>query len=113
MKTFGAAIRSARLARGIGLRRLAEYAGISATYLSKLERDESTRCSEATARRLAELLGLDADNLLALAGRLSADLVDIVTARPHLLARLIRATTRLSDVKVLNLVRAARNMDRK
>lgn len=76
--SFGATVRRLRIERKIGLRKFAEMVGMSATYLSKVERDDFKPPSEEKVKAIAQALGQDADELLALAGRLSADLGNII-----------------------------------
>ncbi len=91
------------------LRQVAERAGIQPTYLSKLERGELDPPSEATARRLATELRLDPDVVLALAGKVSSDLQDIIRRRPMLFADLIRQLKETPDHAILKLVREVRD----
>lgn len=49
------------------LRQFAERVGISATFLSKVERGEFDPPAPDKIKRMAELLGIDADELLAIA----------------------------------------------
>jgi HTH-type transcriptional regulator, competence development regulator len=73
MKSFGALVRHEREAKEIGLREMAKKIGVSPTYLSKIERDEFDPPAEDKVRRIAEIIGRDPDELLALAGRVSSD----------------------------------------
>lgn len=70
--SFGTAIRDARRAKGLTQRFLAGQVGIDFTYLSKLENGRGDTPSEETIRRLARELGLDAEDLLARGGKVSA-----------------------------------------
>ena len=65
--------------------------------------------SEAKIRRLAEELGEDPDVLLALAGKVSSDLMKAIRKRPKLFARLIRDLADLPDHAVLRIVREVRD----
>ena len=71
---FGAFIRREREAKEIGLREMAKKIGVSPTYLSKIERDEFEPPAEDKVREIAKILGRDADELLARAGRVASDL---------------------------------------
>jgi transcriptional regulator with XRE-family HTH domain len=75
--TFGTTVRRLREEKKIGLRKFAQMVGMSPTYLSKVERDEFAPPAEDKVRAIADALGQDADELLALAGRVSAELADI------------------------------------
>ena len=87
---FGATVRSEREKLKIGLREMAKMIGVSPTYLSKIERDEFPPPAEDKVRKIAEILGRDVDQLLALAGKVSSDLSEIIRERPRELAALLR-----------------------
>ena len=73
---LGQFIRSAREARGVGLREMARRIGKSPTLLVMLEKnDEAPGVSEETLRGIAEVLALSADHLLTLAGKTPDDVV--------------------------------------
>ena len=78
---LGAAIRAKRSANGLGLREVARLAKVSATYLSRIETGaEQSPPSEAVLARLAYEIDPDteADELLALAGRVPEDVMVIL-----------------------------------
>ena len=79
---FGAFIRREREAREIGLREMAKMIGVSPTYLSKVERDEFPPPAEDKVKAIAKIIGCDADELLARAGRVSSDISDIIKRQP-------------------------------
>lgn len=91
------------------VRQVAQRVGIEPAYLSKIERGEQPPPSEATIRKLAADLALDPDVLLALGGKVSADLQKIIRSRPELFARLIRELEAMPDHAMLNLVREVRD----
>lgn len=111
---FGHHIRQARekLAledRKFSLRQVAGRIGIEPAYLSKVERGEMPPPGEETISRLAGDLGEDRDVMLALAGKVSSDLRDIIKARPMLFAELLRELKRAPDRAVLRIVRQVRD----
>jgi HTH-type transcriptional regulator, competence development regulator len=113
---FGPYLRSVRerlrvTDRRYSVRQVAQRTGLEPAYLSKIERGEQAPPSEATIRRLAADLGLDADVLLALAGKVSSDLQTIIRQRPELFAQLIRELKDLPDHAILRLVREVRDGD--
>lgn len=113
---FGTHLRALREAKArtdaaFSLRQLAARCGVTAPYLSRLERDEVAPPSEAVQRRLAQELEEDEDVLLAMGGKISADLHAAILARPRLLADLIRALRDMPDTAVLRLVREVRDGD--
>ncbi len=91
------------------IRQLAARIGIEPSYLSKIERGEAAPPSEATIRRLAVDLDLDADVLLALAGKVSTDLQEAIRRRPRLFAQLIREMKDMPEHAILRLVREVRD----
>ena len=93
------------------LRQVAGRVGIEPAYLSKIERGDVAPPSEATTVRLAEELGADRDWLLALAGKVSSDLQEIIRKRPELFADLIRQLREAPDDAILRVVREVRDGD--
>ncbi|WP_013320556.1 helix-turn-helix domain-containing protein [Gloeothece verrucosa] len=70
-ENFGQIIRKARKDKGLSQRELAESLGLDFTYLSKLENNRADYApKEDIIRALAENLGLDAEELIFLAGRI-------------------------------------------
>jgi HTH-type transcriptional regulator, competence development regulator len=93
------------------VRQVAERIGVEPSYLSKVERDIGSPPSEETLVRLARDLGLDADLVLAYAGKISRDVRDVIRRRPQLFAELIRELQDMPDSAVLRLVREVRDGD--
>ena len=112
-KSFGALVRREREAKEIGLREMAKKIGVSPTYLSKVERDEFPPPAEDKVRKIAEILGRDADELLALAGRVASDLTDIIRQRPREMADFLRAAKGLTADDLVRLARAAQKAKEK
>ena len=107
---FGESIRQMRQSRAendpaFSLRQVAQRCGVTAAYLSRVERGEVAPPGEETLIRLAEELGEDSDVLLAMAGKISADLRSAILARPRLFADLIRGIKTMPDNAVLRIVR--------
>ena len=114
MTTFGEHVRSVREARRerdarFSLRQVAFRIGVEPAYLSKVERAEVAPPSEATIRRLALDLDEDADVLLALAGKISSDLQDVIRRRPKLFAELLRQLRDAPDHAIFRIVREVRD----
>ena len=95
--------------RGYSLRQVAGRVGIEPAYLSKVERGEVPPPGEATTVRLAEELGEDTDVMLALAGKVSGELQEIIRKRPMLFARLLRELKSAPDHAILSVVREVRD----
>jgi transcriptional regulator with XRE-family HTH domain len=104
---FGAYIRRLREEKDLGLREMAKMIGVSPTYLSKVERDEFQPPAEDRVKAIAEIIGCDADDLLARAGRVSTDISDIIKRHPVELAALLRTTKGLTADGIALLARQA------
>jgi transcriptional regulator with XRE-family HTH domain len=102
---FGAFVRRHREAKEIGLREMAKMIGVSPTYLSKVEREEFAAPVEEKVRAIAKIIGCDADELMAKAGRVSSDLADIIKRHPVELAALLRTTKGLTADEMTKLAR--------
>lgn len=114
--TFGSYVRTKREAirahdRSFSVRQVAQRLGVEPAYLSKIERDRVAPPSEKTIRRLAHELGEDPDLLLAMAGKVSSDLKDIILQRPQLFADLLRQLKSAPDHAILTVVREVRDGD--
>ena len=94
---------------GYSLRKVAASIGVEPSYLSKIERGEQPPPSEETILGLAKELDEDPDVLLALAGKVSAELQAIIRKRPKLFAQLIRQLKNMPEHAVLRLVREVRD----
>ena len=93
------------------LRQVAQRIGVEPAYLSKIERGEVPPPSEATTVKLAKELGEDPDVLLAMAGKVSSDLQEVIRKRPKLFADLIRELKKAPDHAILKVVREVRDGD--
>ena len=92
----------------IGLREMARMIGVSPTYLSKVERDECPPPAEERVKKIAEIIGHDPDELLALAGRVASDLTAIIKRHPREMASFLRAANGLTAEDMARLAREAR-----
>ena len=104
-KKFGETIRAWREEKEIGLRRFADLVGMSPTYLSKVERDEFPPPGEEKIKAIAKELGKDADELLALAGRVASDLEQIIQQNPREMATFLRAARGLASKDIDQLTK--------
>jgi len=110
---FGDYIRERREAlrandSSFSIRGVAGQIGVQPSYLSKVERGQVSPPSEEKIFYLAAILGEDPDHLLALAGKVSADLQAAIRERPRLFARLIRELRALPDPAVERVARSVR-----
>ena len=111
---FGNYIRQERLAlmqtnKSYSLRRVAQRIGVEPGYLSKIERGDFAPPSEAVIIKLANELNKNPDILLAMAGKLSTDLQQIIINRPELMASLLRQLKDQPDHAILKIVREVKD----
>ena len=91
------------------VRQVAQRIGVEPSFLSKVERGEVPPPSEVKIVALAQELGEDPDMLLALAGKVSTDLQEIIRRRPRLMADLLRQLRTMPDHAVVRIVREVRD----
>jgi len=72
------------------LRQFAEAVGISPTFLSKVETGEFNPPAPDKIKKMAELLRVDPDELLALAGKVDPELPEIIQDNPRAMASFLR-----------------------
>jgi len=96
-KILGDLLRATRIAKGYSLRKFASMVDVSPTYLSQVEQGKVDRPPTAErVRSMAELLGQDPDEWIALAGRIPDDLRDIIKSEPQAMPALLRAAKGLT-----------------
>jgi L-glutamine-phosphate cytidylyltransferase len=106
--TFGAYIRSLRLSRGIGLRELARQLGISAPYLSDLEKDKRGAPRTELVRTIVKILDADSENIYDLAGKsrntIASDIEELLIVKPEIVSLLRSANFfNLSKQQILEI----------
>jgi transcriptional regulator with XRE-family HTH domain len=116
MTQFGSYVRGAREKlrernERYSLRQVAHRIDVEPAYLSKVERGEVAPPSEATIVRLASDLAEDPDVLLAMAGKVSGDLQEIIRRRPKLFAELLRELKKVPEHAIMRVVREVRDGD--
>lgn len=114
MATFGEYIRQARETlhesdRAFSLRQVATRIGVEPAYLSKIERNIFPPPSEEAIVKLAAILGEDQDVLLAMAGKMSTELQQIIIQRPKLFGELLRQLKEAPDHAILRVVREVKD----
>ena len=116
MQRFGAHIRELREKllednKEFSVRKVAIRIGVEPAFLSKVERDIVPPPSEAKIIALADLLGADRDVLLAMAGKVSSDVLEVIRNRPVLFPELVRRLKEEPDHAVLRVVRDVKDGD--
>lgn len=112
-KEFGERIRLLREQRKktnpeFSLRKFAQIIGISATFMSKIERGEYDPPKAEKIIRMAELLEVDPDELLALANKVDPTLNEIIREQPVALADFLRTTRGMSAEELLKITSKVR-----
>jgi HTH-type transcriptional regulator, competence development regulator len=107
---FGKVLREKRMAKGISLRKFAERVGVSATYLSQVEQGNVLPPTADRVQRMAEMLGENPDEMIALAGRVPDDLPEIIQRRPTAIPELLREANGLSAEQLRALTEHIRKL---
>ena len=114
MQGFGTYIRAQREqlskdSKNFSVRKVALRICVEPAFLSKVEREVVPPPSEGKIIALADVLGEDKDILLAMAGKVSSDLLKVIRDRPALFAELIRKLKTEPDHAVLRVVREVKD----
>ena len=89
--TLGEFIKKYREKKGYSLRKLAHDVGISPTMLSKMEHDaDGFKAGEETLVKIADLLDVNSDSLLAMAGKIPSDVKEVFLQEPQGWSKLLR-----------------------
>lgn len=97
--------------RNYSQRQVALRIEVEPSYLSKVERGLIPPPSEEKILRLADELDLDADTLLALAGKVASDLQETIRERPRMFGHLIRELRDAPDEGIMMLTERAERGD--
>ena len=90
---FGETVRNKRLEKNISLNKFAKMVGVSPPFISKMEVGDWNAPSEEKIIKMAEILEINKDELLALAGKVGSDLQNRVLENPSMFASLLRKAT--------------------
>jgi len=114
-KEFGVKLKELRIKARLTQRQLAETVNIDFTYLSKIESDTVPPPSEKVILRLAQVLNIDKDELITLAGKIPADIAQMLKSREALqflrsnrVQKKIRASDKKQGVIAMNYKSFAR-----
>lgn len=109
-KNFGQYIRDSRLKlqeanRDYSLRQMAKRLGVEPSYLSKIERQEESSVSEELIKKIAHELGEDENVLLAMCGKVSSQLKEIILKDPKVFCELLNSLKDAPPGAVLRIAR--------
>lgn len=108
--SFGRLLRDKRVQKGFSLRKFAELVGVSPTYLSQVKQGNIDPPTAERVHRMAELLGENPDEWIALAGRVPEDLPEIIQKQPTEVPDLLRAVKGMTAAQLRKLREEAERM---
>lgn len=108
-RPFGQVLREAREGK-YSLRKFAALVEVSPTYLSQVEQGNVAPPTADRVKRMAEALGANADEWIALAGRVPEDLPEIIQERPTEFPEMLRTLRGLTPEQVKKLRDQAERM---
>lgn len=109
-RPFGELLREKRIEKGFSLRKFAELVGVSPTYLSQVEQGNVMPPTADRVKRMAELLGVNPDEWIALAGRVPEDLPGIIQKQPTEMPELLREASDLTAEQLRKLREQAKKL---
>lgn len=112
-ETFGRMLRRLREEAGISLRAFAVMVDRTPTYISKIEREELDPPAEEVIIQMARILKQDADEMIALAGRIPSDLPDIILKQPKEMTLMLRTAKRLTPEQLQEITASIAGMAKK
>ena len=102
-RSFGKFIRKKRLEAGYTLREFAQEVEISPTFISRMERGEIDPPGEDKITAMAQVLSIDAEELILMAGKVPAKIKEIILHR-HELANFLHIANTKSDDEMKRLI---------
>lgn len=112
-EAFGEKLRRERTSAKITLRKFAAQLGVSPTYVSQVEQGNFPPMTAERATKIAEILGGDADEWVALADRIPDDLEERVRKHPKDMPELMRLATGCTPKQFEEIKEAIREIKRK
>ncbi len=109
-RVFGQMLREKRIAKGFSLRKFAQLVDVSPTYLSQVEQGNVQPPTADRVKRMAELLGENPDEWIALAGRVPEDLPEISHSHPREIPELLREAGGLTAQQLRKLTEEAKRL---
>jgi HTH-type transcriptional regulator, competence development regulator len=114
MNNFGNYIRKIRedkllSDKSFSLRQVAYRLGVEPSYLSKVERGDEANPSEAFVKKICVEFSLDENVLLAMVGKISTELKEIILKNPVIFAQLLESLKNSPDNAILRIVREVKD----
>jgi HTH-type transcriptional regulator, competence development regulator len=113
-KNFGNYIRNLReqkleTDRNFSLRQVAYRLEVEPSYLSKVERGIEANPSEQFIKKIAIEFNEDENVLLAMVGKVSLELRDIILSKPQIFSELLKSLKNSPDNAILRIVREVKD----
>ncbi|MCH2379723.1 MAG: helix-turn-helix domain-containing protein, partial [Pedosphaera sp.] len=108
---FGKTLGEKRLEKTVTLRKFAELAGGSPTYLSQVEQCNVVPPTADRLKRIADLLEQNPDEWIALAGHVPEDVSEIIREEPTELCGLLRTVQGMTAEQIRKLPSASKRME--
>jgi transcriptional regulator with XRE-family HTH domain len=109
-ETFGKFVRRRRMEEKFTLREFARRVGVSPTYMSQVEQDVADPPTVERVRAIAKLLNENADELIAMAGRVPDDIPGIIQKQPTEMPALLRAVSGLTPEQLRRFTEEAKKL---
>lgn len=114
MDNFGQYLRNLRESKVLedkefSLRKVAMRLGVEPSYLSKIERGIETSPSEALIYKIAQEFQLDPTILLAMNGKVSQELQNIILKNPVAFSQLLKSLKDSPEHAILRVIREVRD----
>ena len=111
---FGTFIRNMREEKllddkSYSLRQVALRIGVEPSYLSKVERGDEAKPSELFIKKIALEFKQDPNVLLAMVGKVSTELREIILKNPVLFAQLLESLQKAPENAILRIVREVKD----
>ena len=90
MNSFGEFVRNTRLDLNIGLREFATKLNLSPAFISKMEIGDFKPPKEENIKKMARILKVDEDELLARAGKVSSEIINLIISNPKYYIEILR-----------------------
>jgi transcriptional regulator with XRE-family HTH domain len=113
-ENFGTYIRNIRELKqkedsSFSLRQVSQRIGVEPSYLSKIERGIEANPSEQLIKKLSLEYGLDENIMLAMVGKISQELKDIILKKPQIFSELLTNLKDCPDHAILRIVREVKD----
>lgn len=113
-ENFGTYIRTIRENKqkedsSFSLRQVAQRVGVEPSYLSKVERGIESNPSEQLIKKLCLEYSLDENVMLAMVGKISQELKDIILRKPQVFSELLNNLKDCPDHAILRVVREVKD----